>query len=470
MSEEIEHPKVFISYAWNDKEYQDKVMSFANSLIKCGIEVILDKYDLKEGQNIYAFMEKSVSDTSVTNVLLLIDPTYEQKANSRQGGVGTETQIISPEVYEKVEQTKFLPIIFGRDPTGRIPKPNYLKSTLYFDLSSLDMYDDEFRRLVKRLYGFDDHRKPQLGEKPSWIEEEIEPKEFIRITKYEEIKNIVNIVDRGVRFKEEFNNLKHELISYSPDKNDCLSVYNEMQSIKKDTLALIKLIPYVPKSINVIAEIYEAIANEFFKNHTIPAKIKLSLLHELFLYTVAFCLKNDLYDCISYLLNHSYYSNNNLSNLESFKIFYSYNENLNNAMNLKDNKKYHSGTAQYWMDTLESEFCSKEEFIYADIFCYNISLFNKNCYWFPLTYVYDIGNYRSLIRKFSVGLKSSERLESVVKVFGCNTISDFVDAFERNSTDNEIRERINATRYPSAFESPENIFDIIKFNELDSMK
>ena len=470
MSEKIEHPKVFISYAWNGKEYQDKVMSFANSLIECGIEVILDKYDLKEGQNIYAFMEKSVSDTSVTNVLLLIDPTYEQKANSRQGGVGTETQIISPEVYEKVEQTKFLPIIFGRDSTGRIPKPNYLKSTLYFDLSSLDMYDGEFRRLVKRLYGFDDYRKPQLGKKPLWLEEEIEPKEFIRITKYEEIKSIGDNLDRSVRFKEEFNNLKHELISYSPDKKDCLSVYNEMQSIKKDILALIKLIPYVSKSINVIAEIYEAIANEFFENYTVPAKIKLSLLHELFLYTVAFCLKNDQYDSLCYLLNHSYYSKNNLSNLESFRIFYSYNDNLNKAMNLKDNMIYLSGTAQYWMDTLDSEFCSKEELIYADLFCYNISLFNKNGYWFPLTYVYDLGNYRSLIRKFFIGLKSRERLENIVKVFGCNTISEFVGVFKQISEDNEIRERVNKTRYPSVFESPDNIFDIVKFNELDSVK
>lgn len=33
MSEKIEHPKVFISYAWNGKEYQDKVMSFALSLM-----------------------------------------------------------------------------------------------------------------------------------------------------------------------------------------------------------------------------------------------------------------------------------------------------------------------------------------------------------------------------------------------------------------------------------------------------
>lgn len=48
-------------------------------------------------------MEKSVLDESITNVLILIDPTYAKKANERAGGVGTETQIISAEVYNKVE-------------------------------------------------------------------------------------------------------------------------------------------------------------------------------------------------------------------------------------------------------------------------------------------------------------------------------------------------------------------------------
>lgn len=41
-------------------------------------------------------MEQSVTDATITNVLILLDPVYEKKANERHGGVGTETQIISP--------------------------------------------------------------------------------------------------------------------------------------------------------------------------------------------------------------------------------------------------------------------------------------------------------------------------------------------------------------------------------------
>ena len=149
----IEQPKVFISYAWGTEDYKRKVLSFATDLTQDGVVVVLDQWELKEGNDTYAFMEQSVTDSTITNVLILLDPIYEKKANKRNGGVGTETQIISPEVYNKVKQEKFLPVIFERGEHGEIPKPQYLKTMLHFDLSQEENYDSEYQRLVKRLYG-----------------------------------------------------------------------------------------------------------------------------------------------------------------------------------------------------------------------------------------------------------------------------------------------------------------------------
>ena len=118
MKSTIEHPKVFISYAWGTEDYRLKVRSFATDLIENGIDVLLDQWSLKEGNDTYAFMEQSVTDPTITNVLILLDPIYEKKANERHGGVGTETQIISPEIYNKVKQEKFLPVIFERRENG----------------------------------------------------------------------------------------------------------------------------------------------------------------------------------------------------------------------------------------------------------------------------------------------------------------------------------------------------------------
>ena len=125
MRNRIEHPKVFISYAWGSEDYKIKVLSFATDLMNDGIEVILDQWSLKEGNDTYAFMEQSATDPTITNVLILLDPVYEKKANGRDGGVGTETQIISPEIYNKVIQEKFLPVIFERGIKGEITKPQY---------------------------------------------------------------------------------------------------------------------------------------------------------------------------------------------------------------------------------------------------------------------------------------------------------------------------------------------------------
>ena len=54
MKPTIEKPKVFISYAWGSQEYQNKVLSFARDLVGVGIDVLLDKWDLKEGNDTYA--------------------------------------------------------------------------------------------------------------------------------------------------------------------------------------------------------------------------------------------------------------------------------------------------------------------------------------------------------------------------------------------------------------------------------
>lgn len=48
------------------------------------------------------FYGKSVTDQSITNVLMLLDPIYTEKADGRRGGVGIETQIISSEVYGRL--------------------------------------------------------------------------------------------------------------------------------------------------------------------------------------------------------------------------------------------------------------------------------------------------------------------------------------------------------------------------------
>jgi hypothetical protein len=59
----METKKLFISYSWSNPDHQQWVIDLATQLRESGVDVILDKWDLKEGHDAYAFMEKMVTDS-----------------------------------------------------------------------------------------------------------------------------------------------------------------------------------------------------------------------------------------------------------------------------------------------------------------------------------------------------------------------------------------------------------------------
>ena len=138
------NPKLFISYSWSNPEHEQWVVDLAEQLVESGIEVILDKWDLKEGHDAIAFMEKMVTDPAIKKVAIICDEIYAQKADNRAGGVGTETQIISREVYEKSSQDKFVAVLSKKDANGKPCLPTYYSSRIYIDLSDQDHYVQEF--------------------------------------------------------------------------------------------------------------------------------------------------------------------------------------------------------------------------------------------------------------------------------------------------------------------------------------
>ncbi|MDB5033801.1 MAG: hypothetical protein JWQ98_1042 [Chlorobi bacterium] len=165
----IENPKIFISYSWTTPKHSDWVRVLAERLTQDGVQVILDQWDLKEGQDKYAFMERMVSDSDIQKVLLIIDRRYAEKANAREGGVGTESQIVSPKVYDSAVQEKFIPIVTEIDGEGKAYLPTYLKSRIYLDFVDPQRFEDEYERLLRIIYDRRSVKRPPLGAPPSHI-------------------------------------------------------------------------------------------------------------------------------------------------------------------------------------------------------------------------------------------------------------------------------------------------------------
>ncbi len=54
-------PRVFVSYSWSSSDHERQILEWAERLrSNDGVDVVLDKWDLKEGNDKHAFMESMV--------------------------------------------------------------------------------------------------------------------------------------------------------------------------------------------------------------------------------------------------------------------------------------------------------------------------------------------------------------------------------------------------------------------------
>lgn len=316
-------PKLFISYSWSNAEHEQWVIDLASELRDSGVDVILDKWDLKEGHDAVTFMEKMVTDPEIKKVAIICDEKYAAKADGRAGGVGTETQIISSEVYENQAQEKFVAVVCGKDENGKAYLPTYYKSRIYIDLSEADRYADNFERLLRWIFDKPLYVKPALGNKPLFLSEGehvslgttaifkrcvdaiknhkahatgsfdeyctvfAENLERFRISKPDgEFDDaVIKSVEEFLPFRNEIIQLFIAIAQYAPEEQFIQRMHRFFES----------MIPYMnrPQSSSQWSE-------WDFDNYKF-------IVHELFLYALAVLLKHDRIEQANYLLQQQYY-------------------------------------------------------------------------------------------------------------------------------------------------------------------
>ena len=156
-------PKIFISYSWDTAAHKDWVKTLADRLLADGIDVTLDQYDLRGGQDKHVFMEKGVRNAN--HILVVCTPPYVERANDREHGVGEETSLITPGFYEREKTEKeFIPIL--RAAGGERRTPDYLASLVYVDFTNDANFDSAYDDLIRIIYNAPMHPKPTKGTRP----------------------------------------------------------------------------------------------------------------------------------------------------------------------------------------------------------------------------------------------------------------------------------------------------------------
>ncbi|ESU19937.1 SEFIR domain-containing protein [Flavobacterium cauense R2A-7] len=434
--------KVFISYSWGNKEHQEWVVNLGKRLMSNTVLTILDKWSLKDGHDIHEFMESMVKSDDIYRVLIICDKNYKEKADGRNGGVGTETQIITPEIYNNQKQEKFIPIVVERDENNNPYLPIFLSSRKYIDFSNEEFFEDSYEELLRNILEAPAIPMPKLGTNvPLYITESVinnTPTNSIirtlenQIKKHPEKINSYssdfldafldalwefefksNAYDIDTFGEELFNNL----ISYKILREDFIQFLN-ITTKPENNLDVDELINFFEKKL-----IYNRPKDEstsWNSNNYDNFKV---IFQELFLYTITICLKNKNYSLVGDLFHSKYYFKSNYGQIETkrFTEIYEYHQNIENYILRKYNRS--SGFGHFVITNL-SDKVSKNDFIFADTLCHYIGELFSNGHsldnWFPATYVYKETGNNDFFEKMS----SERHFNKVKNIFDVSSIEE----------------------------------------------
>jgi hypothetical protein len=449
-------PKVFISYSWS---CSDRVMELAERLVNDGIDVVLDKWELKEGQDKHTFMERSVTDNSITKVLMICDKSYAEKADNREGGVGEETMVISPEVYAKVTETKYIPVIFERDENGKEYLPVYLKRSIYFDLSNDDIFEKSYERLLRSLHDKPEHRKPPIGKMPEWLNEEhvsLTPiRALIKQIQALDGKNQAKQRHLITKFDDEFIKILNELAPI----NDADFDDNLLKQI--DTAKPLRdiFLDYVETLILSGGEVGGALG-DFFEQaynrvYVVGGRSSCSenefefglfLIWEIFICSTAILLHHENYTDVFNMLKRTYFLRENPLDRDtkpnSFNKLQPANRHIEYRIKPKSKEpNLYTLAGDIVVKRERQPIITQQTMANADVVLYQLSrvydFVRDYRHWFPIIYPYlDSQCSRQQIWSKMI---SRKQCETLFPLFGVAELSQLIEQIKRNKPDEKVR-------------------------------
>lgn len=423
---------VFISYCHMDisDEWIDK---FASALGNFGIECIADIYDLQLGQDLSYFMEQI---KRVDKVIMLLGETYMIKANERKGGVGTETQIISNDVYNNVEQTKFIPVVIGKDENGNAYIPFYLESRLYTDFSDDNLFAQNINGLIRQIHKLPKRTKPVVLEPPKTLLEgnsTIANTDFTSETNFSDLSRL--ILSEMEIYKCTAKELEKEndeciinKISQSKELRDSY-VRNIYLLVKSNTISVEEIICFFEKCYKISGETK---GGDYYSCQNDACKF---FLQEIIIYTIAILYKERKYIEIKQLIKTTYFPESNEQwlkqgiRLEQFYCTLESFEERNYRLNLHRNVHSDMLMERAYVTDMDINFSDVQ---LADVLIFILSewFYRKKgdyCYWYPKSAKYTRYDDYINLKKYLI---SKSRFLLIKELFDVDSQSSFIRRYD----------------------------------------
>ncbi len=450
-------PKLFISYSWSSPDHQQYVIDLATLICESGVEVILDKWDLKEGHDAYAFMEKMVTDSEIQKVAIISDRIYSEKADERSGGVGTETQIISKEVYDNQKQDKFVAIVTEKDGNGKAFLPTYYKSRIYIDLSEPDTYEENFERLIRWIFDKPLYVKPVIGNPPPYISTDTKVslgttacfKRTIDALKNDKPTVLGNLEEYFETFSNNLELFRIKEVEGEFDEAVIENINNFLPYRNEFIQLLITISQYCTdddeECILKIHRFFESVIHYLDHPQSVQQWQERDfdnfkfIIHELFLYAIAILLRYERFKHVSMLINQNYYKPENSDYgrdvIQTFTIF-------RNALTSIDrrNQRLNLRRLSLHADLLK-ERCKNilidfKYLMQADFILFinaDLKITEKYSRWWPITLIY-LGHFNSPFEIFarSISKKYFEKIKCIFDILSPNDLDTLLDNYKNN--------------------------------------
>lgn len=440
-------PKVFVSYSWTSKEHENWVLRLATELRQSGVDSILDKWDLKEGDEANAFMERLVADPEVSKVIIVCDKNYAEKSDNRIGGAGTEAQIISSEIFKSQEQNKFVVVSTETNSDGEPVRPAYYTSRVYIPFLEADRYSENFDQLLRWVFEQPANNRPQLGNKPRYLDQEGQTIvlstdascrraiEAIREEKSSAHALVAEFFELFVDQMENFrlpdgpnfldDSILQNFEDFLPYRNQFLSVIEALAKFSKTT-----------DTVDNIHKFFELFLPYFYRPEGVTSWNPMQFDNfkffgnELFLFTISLLLKRERFDLVNVLLERGYYNSN--SEFSHTQLLFDFTE-FSQFIKVLQYRKEKLGLNRISIHAdMIKERCAGSGLSHQDVMQADFILYLRcnvtGGRWWPINLLYA-ANWHSDTRPFELFVRSESRtyFQRIVTLIGLENKEVFDD-------------------------------------------